>query len=137
MTIVHHIYANIDHNPSLEVRGNFLDISKAFDKVWHERFLYKLESLGIQENLLNLFCSFLNDKHQRVVINDHLSDWAPILAGVPQGSILGPLLFLIYINDLPDNLNSLIKLFADDTSLFSTVYDPNDSAKVLNDENVI
>ena len=111
-----------------------MDISKAFDKVWHEGLLYKLESTGISGNLLNLFRSFLNDRHQRVVLNGQLSDWAPILAGVPQGSILGPLLFLIYINDLPDNLNSLIKLFADDTCLFSTVYDdPNHSAKVLDD----
>ena len=111
-----------------------MDISKAFDKVWHEGLLYKIESLGISGNLLNLFRIFLNDRHQRVVRNGQLSDWAPILAGVPQGSILGPLLFLMYINDLPDNLNSLIKLFADDTSLFSTVYDPNHSAKVLNDD---
>ena len=111
-----------------------MDISKAFDKVWHEGLLYKIESLGISGNLLNLFRIFLNDRHQRVVPNGQLSDWAPILAGVPQGSILGPLLFLMYINDLPDNLNSLIKLFADDTSLFSTVYDPNHSAKVLNDD---
>ena len=60
-----------------------------------------------------------------------------ILPGVPQGSILGPLLFLIYTNDLPDNLNSLIKLFVDDTFLFSTLYDTNHSAKVLNDLNKI
>ena len=97
--------------------------------------LYKLESLGILRNLLlNLFRSFLNDRHQRLVLNGQRSDWAPILAGVPQGSVLGTLVFLIYINDLPDNLNSLIKLFADDTSLFSAVYDPNHSAKVINDD---
>ena len=127
---MHHIYANFDHNPSLEVRGNFLDISKAFDKIWHEVLLNKLKSLGISGNLLNLFRSFLNDRQQRVVLNGQLSDWTPILAGVLQGSILGPLHFLIYVNDLPDNLNSLIKLFADETSLFSTAYDPNHSAKV-------
>ena len=69
-----------------------------------------------------------------MVVNGQISDWAPILAGVPKDSILGPLLFLIYINDLPDNSNSLAKLFADDTSLFSTVHDPNHSAKVLNDD---
>ena len=95
--------------------------------------LCKLESLGISGKPLNIFCSFLNDRHQRVVLNGQLSDWASILAGVPQGSILGTLLFLIYINVLPDNLNSLIKLFADSTSLFSTVHDSNHSAKVLND----
>ena len=126
LSIVHSIYTDFDHNPSLEVPGNFLDISKAFDKVWHEGLLYKLESIGISGNLLNLFRSFLNDRCQRVVINSQHSEW------VPQGSILGPLLFLIYINDLPDNLNSLVKLFADDTSLFSMVHDPSPSAKILN-----
>ena len=74
---------------------------------------------------------FLNERYQRVVINN---SWAPILAGAPQGSVLGPLRYLIYINDLPDNLNSLVKLFADNTSLFSTVHDPTLSAKILNDD---
>ena len=113
---------------------NFLDISKAFDKVWHEGLIFKLETIGISGNLLNLFESFLSDRQQRVVLNGQHSKWAPVLAGVPQGSILGPLLFLIYINDLPNNLESLAKLFADDTSLFSTVYDPHKSAKLLNDD---
>ena len=134
LSIVHCIYADFDHKPSLEVQGNFLDISKAFDKVWHEGLLYKLVSIGILENLLNLFRSFLNDRYQRVVVNGKHSNWAPILAGVPQGSILRPLLFLVYINDLPDNLNSLVKYFSDDTSLFSTVHDPTFSAKTLNDD---
>ena len=120
LSIVHNIYSNIDHNLSLEVREYFLDISKVFDKVWHEGLWYKLESIGISGNLI-LFCNFLNNRYQRVVINGQHSNWAPILAGVPQGSILGPQLFLIYINDLPHNLNSVFKLFADDTSLFSTV----------------
>ena len=83
----------------LEVRGNFWGFSKAFDKVQYEGLLYKLESNGISGNLLNLFHSFLNDRYQRVVINGQHSGWAPILVGVPQDSILGPLLFLIYIND--------------------------------------
>ena len=103
-------------------------------KVWHEGLLFKLETIGISGILLKLFQHFLNDRQQRVVLNGQHSNWAPVSAGVPQGSILGPLLFLIYINDLPDNLESLAKLFADDTSLFSTVHDPSKSAKVLNDD---
>ena len=80
---------------------------------------------------LKVYYRFLNDRHQRVVINGQHSDWAPILAAVPQGSILRPLIFLIYINDLPDNLNSLVKLFTDDTSLHSMVHDPTLSGKIL------
>ena len=88
LSIVHSIYTDFDHNPSLEVRGNFLDISKAFHKVWHEGLLCKPEYTGISANLLNLIRSFLKDRYQRVVINGQNSDWAPILARVPQGSIL-------------------------------------------------
>ena len=109
------------------MRANFLDILKAFDKVWHEGLLFKLECIGISGNLLSLLKSFLSNRFQRVVLNGQCSSWSSVLAGVPQGSILGPLLFLIYINDLPENLQSTVKLFADDT-LFSTVYEPNISA---------
>ena len=116
------------------MRSNFSDISKAFYKVWHEGLLFKLETSGVSGNLLKLFQSFLSDRQQRVVLNGQHSNWAPVLAGVPQGSILGPLLFLIYINDLPDNLEVLAKLFADDTLLFSMVHDPSKSAKLLNDD---
>ena len=131
LSIVHDIYASFDQIPTLEVRANFLDISKAFDKVWHEGLLFKLEHIRILGNLLSLLKSFLNNSFQRVVLNGQCSNWSSVLAGVPQGSILGPLLFLICINDLPDGLESSVKLFADDTSLFSTIYDPNISADQL------
>ena len=114
------------------MRANFLDISKAIDKVWHERLIFKLQNIGISGNLISLLKSFLNNRFQRVVLNGQCSNWSSVLAGVPQGSILGPLLFLIYINDLHEGLESSVKLFADDTSLFSTVYDPNMSANQLN-----
>ena len=127
LSIVHDIYANFDQHPTLEVRGNFFDILKAFDKVWHEGLLFKLEQIGIAGNL-SLLKSFLSNKFQQVVLNGQCSSWSSVLGGVLQGSILGPLLFLIYINDLPENLQSTVKLFADDTSLFLTVYDPNISA---------
>ena len=74
-------------------------------------------------NLLETLTDFLKDQKQRVVLNGQNSSWTNIEAGVPQGSILGPLLFLIYINDLADNLSTNVKLFADDTSLFSVVHD--------------
>ena len=93
-----------------------------------------LNLLVYQETLYIYFAVSLMVDIKREVLIGQLPDWSPVLAGVPQGSTLGPLLFLIYISDLPDNLNSLIKLFADDTFLFSTVYDPNHSAKVLNDD---
>ena len=111
----------------------FVDISKAFDKVWHEGLLFKLETIDISVNSLKLFQSFLSDRRQRVVLNGQNSNWAPVLADVPQGLILGPLLLLVYINDLLVNLELLVKLFADDISLFSTVSDSSKSDKLLND----
>ena len=111
----------------------FLDISKAFDKVWHEGLLYQLKSLGISGELYNLLENYLSDRFQRIILNRQFSSWKPTLAGVPQGSILDPLHFLIYNNDLPNELKSNAKLFADDTSLFTLVKDKNESTSILND----
>ena len=132
LSITHDIYQSLDEG--YEVPGVFLDISKAFDKVWHKGLLYKLEQNGIKGPLLNILANFLRSRKQRVVLNGQHSSWSDILAGVPQGSILGPLLFLIYINDLADGLQCNPKLFADDTSLFSTVYDINEATNSLNND---
>ena len=110
----------------------FLDISKAFGEVWHQGLLYKLKQNGISGNLLETLIDFLKDRKQRVVLKGQNSSWANIEAGVPQGFILGPLLFLIYINDLPDNLSTNAKLFSDNTSLFSVVGDIATSSCDLN-----
>ena len=134
LSITHEIYKTFDANPSLDVRGVFLDLSKAFDRVWHDGLMYKLKTLGICGNYYGLIHSFLSGRHQRVVLNGQSSKWSHIKAGVPQGSILGPLLFLVYINDLPEGLTTSAKLFADDTSLFSVVHDSAASTAFLNDD---
>ena len=119
----------------VSARGVFLDMSKAFDKVWHEGLVFKLKTYGIEIECLNLLQNYLADRQQRVVLNGVTSKWENIYAGVPQGSVLGPLLFLIYINDLPDNVtNSTVKMFADDTSIFSTVNCPKNSLLALNSD---
>ena len=94
------------------MRSIFLDISKAFDKVWHKGLLFKLSQNGISGNLLDLLSSFLSDRKQRVLLNGQTSEWQNVTAGIPQSSILGPLLFLTYINDLSGDLSSKAKLFA-------------------------
>ena len=126
------IHQAFESTESLEVRAVFLDISKAFDKVWHEGLIFKLEQNGVSGNMLKLFQNYLSNRKQRVVLNGSCSDHSSIESGVPQGSVLGPLLFLVYINDLERNIKSNVKFFADDTMLFSIVKDPKISANDLN-----
>ena len=112
-----------------KVRIVFSDISKAFDRVWHQGLLHKLVCAGITGNINNWFSSYLSNRLQRVVVKGEYSSWGTVTAGLPQGSVLGPILFLIYINDITKNLTSGISLFADDNMIYIS---SNNSAK--NDE---
>ena len=116
------------------MRVIFCDISEAFDRVWHEGLLFKLSLACIKGQLLDWFSDYYDNRFQRVVVPGAQSDWIGIKAGVPQGSILGPLLFLIYINDIVEDIGSIIRLFADDTSLYLVVDNPLDAANVLNSD---
>ena len=132
LSITHDIYQSLDQG--YEVRGVFLDISKAFDKVWHKGLIHKLKQNGIGGPLLKILTDFLKSRKQRVVLNGQHSSWSDVLAGVPQGSILGPLLFLIFINDLSDGLQCNPKPFADDNSLFATVHEISKATNDLNND---
>ena len=134
LSIAHDIYKSFDCNPLLKVSGIFLDISKAFDRVWHDGSIYKIKSFRISDTPLKLIENLLSNRYQTVVLNGQSSSWAEVSAGVPQGSVLGPLFFLMYINDLSCGLSSTTKLFADDTSLFSVVHDVTQSTNELNDD---
>ena len=131
LEIYHTIIENLDKGK--EIKFIFCDISKAFDKVWHDGLLFKLRKIGIKNNLLSWFNSYLSNRKQRVITEGFSSNWENTQAGVPQGSVLGPYLFLIYINDIVQNINCNIRLFADDTSLF-TVFENDDSIKLLEED---
>ena len=114
-----------------DVRIVFCDISKAFDRVWHEGLLFKLERIGIGGNLLKFFKHYLSNCTQSVIVDGQSFEIGHTKAGVPQGAVLGPLAFLIYINDIIKDIKANIKLFADDTSLFIEADDPNIAAEVF------
>ena len=123
ISITHDIQSAFDYNPPKDVRAIFLDISKAFDMVWHKGLLYKLNKNGVKGKMFTIKESFLTNRQQWVIINGLNSEWANIEAGVPQGSVLGPLLFLVCINDLSEVIDSEVRIFADDTFIFQIISD--------------
>ena len=111
----------------------YLDYRKAFDTVAHQRLIKKLQQIGFGGNLIKWLSSFLTDRSMRVTINGSRSSWVNILSGVPQGSVLGPLLFLLFVNDLPDWIKTNIRMFADDTKIWTRISGGNDSEALQQD----
>ena len=111
----------------------YLDFQKAFDKVPHQRLISKLKSHGMGNSIINWIEQWLKDRRQRVVVDGEVSSWKSVLSGVPQGSVLGPILLLVYINDLEEGVTGKILKFADDTKLFRKVKEIGDKQNLQDD----
>lgn len=120
---------------SVDVDIIYLDFQKAFDSVPHQRLLKKLESYNISGKIYKWIESFLLNRRQRVIVNNSFSSWADVISGIPQGSVLGPVLFTIFINDMPTETICPIKLFADDAKLYHKIESEEDCQKIQNDLN--
>jgi hypothetical protein len=108
----------------------FLDVSQAFDKVWYQGLLFKIKQT-LPTGYLNILKSYLSDRHFTVSQNNKTSSLLPILSGVPQGSILGPLLYTLYTADLPQSDKTILSTFVDDTTIFTTNSDPTQTSANL------
>lgn len=115
----------------------FLDYRKAFDSVPHQRLLHKISELGVTRRMYGWLQDFLNSRKQSVAVNGHYSSWTDVISGVPQGSVLGPLLFLIFVGDLPLWIRNEIRMFADDTKIWSKITSDTDSLSLQEDVNAL
>ena len=131
ITTVNDLLASADVGNRMDIA--ILDFSKAFDMVSHRRLMSKLDHYGIRGNIHKWISSFLNNRNQKVVIDGYSSDTISVDSGVPQGSVLGPILFLVFINDLPDLVKSQCRLFADDCLLYNEIQTFNDSLQLQKD----
>ena len=108
----------------------YLDFQKAFDTVPHQRLLTKLKAYGVHGSVHAWINSFLSQRKQRVVVNGAYSQWNYVTSGIPQGSVLGPTLFIIFINNLPETVESMVHIFADDTKICRKIATENDCVKL-------
>ena len=127
----HDLTKNLDNRLNTDMA--VLDFSKAFDVMPHHRLLLKLDHYGIRNKTKKWICSFLTKRFQRVVVNGKTSEWQPVLSGAPQGTVLGPHLFLVLINDIHENVQSCTRLFADDCLLYNIVKSTDDEAVLQRD----
>lgn len=132
VTVIHTFALNIDNSGQID--AIFLDFSKAFDRVPHNKLILKLQRIGLPAVLVNWIADYLSNREQYVAINDHKSASLHVTSGVPQGSVLGPILFLIYINDIVNVIDSgvQIRLFADDCVLYREINCPSDQTELNN-----
>ena len=128
---IHDLAKCLDKKSQIDMA--IMDFSKAFDSVPHNRLLFKLTRLGIKNQTHRWISNFLKHRAQRVVVGGEHSTWTDVVSGFPQGTVLGPLLFLTYINDLPDNLKSSVRLFADDCMLYHEIQNEIDSEELQSD----
>ena len=131
VTLINDLSSSLDRGDQTDMV--ILDFSKAFDRVPHKRLLRKLHHYGIRGHLHSWITSFLTGRSQKVIVEGSESESAPVISGVPQGSVLGPLLFLLFINDLPDNIASNTRLFADDCIVYRTIRDHADQEALQED----
>ena len=115
----------------------YCDFKKAFDKVPHKRLLKKIEGYGIRGEILGWIKAFLSDRTLQVIVNGETSQCKEVTSGIPQGSVLGPLLFVIFINDLPTQVKSDLFLFADDTKIFRNIRSEDDRETLQKDINTM
>ena len=117
----------------MDIDALYFDFSKAFDTVPHRRLLSKLRSCKISKQIIDWVEAYLSNRKQRVLVNGTQSEWEPVSSGVPQGSVQGPVLVLVYINDLPKSVKNSIRLFADDTKIYRTVTTDSDCLSLQKD----
>lgn len=134
---VHDILQNLDSCKRIQKQTDIIimDFAKAFDKVPHRRLSHKLDYYGVGGSTNRWISAWLNGRTQQVVLDGVSSDCGNVLSGVPQGSVLGPVLFLLFINDLPDGIRSSVRLFADDCVLYRNIYSQDDADILQNDLN--
>ena len=131
ITTLHDLNSNHNNHQTTDIA--ILDFSKAFDVVPHQRLLQKLDHYGIRNKPLGWIKAFLTNRTQRVVVKGKTSSWAPVLSGVPQGTVLGPHLFILFINDITESVTSTTRLFADDCIMYRTINSPDDQASFQHD----
>ena len=124
---------NLAVEQGYEINAVYLDFMKAFDQVPHRRLIHKIKSYGIEEQTVNWIENFLNNRKQKVIVNGAQSEWNNVTSGIPQGSVLGLILFVLYINDLQEGMKSEIFLFADDTKVYSKIKKLADRKKLQRD----